>query len=119
YLALGFLVVLSWDVWKALWFEDPATGKSTLGLGAGPPVLPGNVTPRGGYRLSLHSLRRLAGGCRDEPGKEPLRRRAYGGVSCLNRRHMLWAWMSLFWVAFSDVYVRMLSLGIWSDWRIF
>jgi hypothetical protein len=26
--------------------------------------------------------------------------------------------MSLFWVAFSDLYVRMCSMGIWTDWRI-
>ncbi len=38
--------------------------------------------------------------------------------SCLNQRHMMWAWMSLFWVAFSDLYVRLCSMGIWSDWRI-
>jgi hypothetical protein len=26
--------------------------------------------------------------------------------------------MSLFWVGFSDLYVRLCSLGIWHDWRI-
>jgi hypothetical protein len=31
---------------------------------------------------------------------------------------MRWAWMSLFWVGFSDLYVRMCSMGIWTDWRI-
>jgi hypothetical protein len=31
---------------------------------------------------------------------------------------MLWAWMSLFWVAFSDVYVRLCAMGIITDWRI-
>jgi len=38
-------------------------------------------------------------------------------VSCLNRRHMVFAWCSLFSVAFSDVYVRMCSMGVWTDWR--
>jgi hypothetical protein len=32
---------------------------------------------------------------------------------------MLWAWMSLCWVGFSDIYVRLCSMGIWTDWRIF
>jgi hypothetical protein len=32
---------------------------------------------------------------------------------------MLWAWMSLFWVGFSDLYVRLCAMGIWHDWRIF
>jgi hypothetical protein len=31
---------------------------------------------------------------------------------------MNWAWMSLFWVAFSDLYVRLCSMGVISDWRI-
>jgi hypothetical protein len=32
---------------------------------------------------------------------------------------MRWAWASLFVVAFSDIYVRMCSMGIWTDWRLF
>jgi hypothetical protein len=31
---------------------------------------------------------------------------------------MLWAWMSLFWVGFTDLYVRFCSMGIWHDLRI-
>jgi hypothetical protein len=118
YLALLFLFILASDVWKALWFEDPGTGSTRFGLGVGTLVLAANVFLLGGYTLSCHSLRHLIGGGRDEVGKGPLGRTPYRCVSCLNRRHMLWAWMSLFWVAFSDVYVRMLSMGIWSDWRL-
>ena len=50
---------------------------------------------------------------------KPVRRVAHDCVTCLNRRHMLFAWMSLVWVGFSDVYVRLCSMGIWTDWRIF
>jgi hypothetical protein len=32
---------------------------------------------------------------------------------------MMWAWLSLFWVGFTDLYVRLCSMGIWHDWRIF
>jgi hypothetical protein len=32
---------------------------------------------------------------------------------------MLFAWCSLFSVAFSDIYVRLVAMGIWSDWRLF
>jgi hypothetical protein len=118
YLALLFLVVLAIDVWKGCWFTDPVTGKTVFGIGAGTLVLAVNVLLLGGYTFSCHSLRHLVGGCLDEPAKSPIRCQAYRAASCLNRRHMLWAWASLFWVAFSDVYVRMLSLGTWSDWRI-
>jgi len=55
---------------------------------------------------------------RDRLAGAPARKRVYDCVSCLNRRHMLFAWCSLFSVAFSDLYVRMCSMGIWTDWRI-
>jgi len=48
----------------------------------------------------------------------PIRHAAYNCVSCLNRRHMLYAWMSLFWVGFSGIYIRLCSMGVWTDWRI-
>jgi hypothetical protein len=32
---------------------------------------------------------------------------------------MRWAWLSLFWVAFSDIYIRLVSMGIWHDVRLF
>jgi hypothetical protein len=31
---------------------------------------------------------------------------------------MVWAWCSLFTVGFSDLYVRLCSMGIWNDYRI-
>jgi hypothetical protein len=119
YLALLFLVFLAHDVWKALWFEDGLTGRMEFGIGVGTLVLAINVVLLGGYALGCHSLRHLAGGFMDQMSRSPLCQKSYSCVSCLNRRHMLWAWMSLFWVAFSDVYVRLCSMGIWSDWRIF
>jgi hypothetical protein len=42
----------------------------------------------------------------------------YAGCSALNRRHMMFAWMSLFSVAFCDVYIRLCSMGVWRDIRI-
>ncbi len=116
YLALVFLVILAHDVWKALWFTNPQTGEVSFGLGAGTLVLAGNVFFLGSYTLGCHSLRHLIGGFMDR--LSPTRRNAYNCVSCLNRRHMLWAWMSLFWVAVSDIYVRLCSMGIFTDWRI-
>ncbi|MDZ7359874.1 MAG: succinate dehydrogenase [candidate division KSB1 bacterium] len=118
YLALAFLMILSHDVWKALWFENPSTGETSFGVGIGTLVLAGNVIFLGGYTLGCHSMRHLIGGVMDRLSASPTRRRAYNGVSCLNRRHMLWAWISLFWVAFSDVYVRLCAMGIIPDLRI-
>jgi len=118
YLALGFLLVLASDVYKALWFTDAATGAVHFGVGVGTLVLLVNVCLLGGYTLGCHSLRHLVGGCLDQMTQTPGRRRTYDCVSCLNRRHMVWAWFSLFWVGFTDLYVRLCSIGVWTDWRI-
>src|SRR5258706_12106176 len=118
YVALIFLVFLAHDVWKALWFADPATGKASFGIGVGTLVLAVNVIFLSGYTFGCHSLRHLAGGFLDEPSRAPLCHKAFNCATCLNRRHMLWAWMSLVSVMFADVYVRLCSMGIWKDWRI-
>ncbi|HYO45977.1 MAG TPA: succinate dehydrogenase [Gemmatimonadota bacterium] len=118
YLALLFLVFLSYDVWRALWWEDPATGSTTFGIGVGTLVLAVNVVFLGGYTLGCHSLRHLIGGYLDRLSGRPAQLTAYRCVSCLNRRHMTWAWFSLVWVAFSDLYVRLVSMGVWTDFRI-
>jgi hypothetical protein len=119
YLALAFLVFLAHDVWEALWFTDPATGARSFGIGVGTLVLAANTVLLSGYTFGCHSLRHLVGGRLDQLSKAPARFTAYRCVGCFNRRHMLWAWMSLFMVAFADVYVRLCSMGIWTDWRIF
>src|SRR5687767_2918072 len=117
YLALAFLFVLGHDVWKALWFTD-ATGNTTFGLGVGTLVLAMNVILLGGYTFGCHSLRHLVGGGLDETSRAPACQSAWRCVSCFNRAHMRWAWASLFWVGFSDVYVRLCAMGVWHDWRI-
>ena len=119
YLALIFIVILTYDAWRGLWFVDPATGEETLGLGVGTIVLALNAFLLGGYTLGCHSLRHLVGGGLDELFDKPIRRTAHACVGCLNRRHMLWAWTSLGWVCFTDLYVRMCAMGIWTDLRIF
>jgi hypothetical protein len=118
YLALLFLVVLARDVWEAMWFIDPATGRTSFGIGVGTLVLATNVVLLGGYTLGCHSLRHLTGGRLDEISRSPLCRRTYGAVSALNRWHHRWGWPSLVMVAFADLYVRMLSMGVWADWRL-
>ena len=118
YLAFAFLAVLARDVWEAAWFTDPATGRLTLGIGVGTLVLACNVVLLAGYTLGCHSLRHLAGGRLDRFSGADVHRGAYYCVSGLNRGHMLWAWMSLCMVMFSDVYVRMCAMGIWTDLRL-
>ena len=117
YIALFFLAILASDVWKALWFTDPATSRVSFGIGVGTLVLATNVVLLGGYALGCHSLRHLVGGRFDR--LSPIRLKSYECVSCLNSRHKLWAWMSLCSVAFTDFYVRLCAMGVWRDFRIF
>jgi hypothetical protein len=72
----------------------------------------------GGYTLGCHSLRHLVGGRLSQLSRKPVQHTCYNCVSRLNVRHMAYAWLSLFWVGFSDLYVRLCSMGIWTDWRI-
>ncbi|HKD42515.1 MAG TPA: hypothetical protein VKB87_19675 [Myxococcaceae bacterium] len=118
YIALVFLVILAHDVWEATSFTNPATGQEQFGIGVGTLVLAGNVILLGGYTFGCHSLRHLVGGFRDQLSSAPVRRRVYNCVGCFNRRHMTWAWCSLVGVAFTDAYVRLCSMGVWTDWRI-
>src|SRR5512141_433679 len=119
YFALIFLLFLSHDVWNAMWFANPLTGVKHFGIGVGSLVLTANVILLGGYTFGCHSLRHLVGGYLDRLSAAPARKKTYDCVSCLNRGHMRWAWSSLFMVAFSDIYVRMLSMGVWTDLRLF
>ena len=117
YAALLFLIILGLDAWRGYWFPD-ANGTKHFGIGLGSVVLTINVSLLTGYTLGCHSLRHLVGGYLDRLSGRPVRKKAYDCVSCLNRGHMNWAWASLFWVAFTDIYVRMCSMGIWHDWRL-
>jgi len=108
YFAILFIFILGYDAIVA--YRD--------GIRVGSLVLTLNVILLGGYTFGCHSFRHLIGGHVDELTKSPLVQKAYNCSSCLNRKHMNWAWCSLIWVAFSDVYVRLCSMEIWSDWRI-
>lgn len=117
YFALVFIVILCYDAVKAFTFQS-AQGPE-FGVGIGTLVMVINPILLGGYTFGCHSLRHLIGGRKDciSSCSAP-RQMAYHGVSCFNRGHMLWAWLSLFWVGFTDFYVRMCSMGVWHDWRL-
>lgn len=118
YLAVLFLFVLLYDVWKAMWFTD-AAGVTTFGIGVGTIILALNLVLLSCYTLGCHSLRHLVGGVLDRISERPARKFAYDCSSCLNRAHMRYAWASLITVGFADLYIRLCSMGIWTDWRLF
>jgi hypothetical protein len=112
YLALVFNVILTYDAILSYRFADG------FGIGVGSLVITLNAILLGSYSLSCHSLRHIIGGRKDEVSKNGLQLACYTGCSAMNRKHQLFAWLSLFWVAFTDFYVRLCSLGIWTDFRI-
>ena len=118
YAALVFVCILSYDAVLSYWFTDPATGRGGVGVGVGSLILTINPVLIALYTFGCHSLRHLVGGRKDCIGSGNVRRTAYDCVSCLNRRHMQWAWASLIWVGFTDFYVRMVASGAWTDWRL-
>jgi hypothetical protein len=118
YIAVIFLVMLSYDVWKALWWPDPAIGGVKFGIGVGTILLAVNVVLLSCYTLGCHVMRHVAGGSHDEVSKHPICDKAYACSSALNYKHQLFAWLSLFTVGFADLYVRLCSMGIWTDFRI-
>ena len=98
---------------KSFWF------RRHFGIGVGSLVLTVNVVLLGCYIFGCHAFRHLVGGSSTRSREHPVRHKLYDCVSCLNGSHKKWAWASLFSVGFSDLYVRLCSMGIWHDWRIF
>ncbi len=124
YFAVIFIFILLYDAWKAFWFTTsrdglPLVEGRVFGAGLGSLILLINPILLGLYTFGCHSLRHLVGGGRDHLAEAPGALAAYRCVSCLNRKHMLWAWCSLIWVAFTDIYVRQVASGAWTDLRFF
>jgi hypothetical protein len=118
WVALVFIGFLTYDVWLALWFTNPATGAREFGIGLGTLILAVNVVLLAAYTWGCHVVRHVVGGRLDEMSKSPVCDMAYACVSGLNVRHQLFAWSSLFSVMLADVYVRLCSMGVISDPRL-
>ena len=128
YVAAVFIFILAYDAFLGMQFTgeimengtfEPYEDGSHFGLGIGSIVLWGNVFFLGSYTFGCHSFRHLIGGGINLLSKAPVASKCYECVGCLNSRHMLFAWCSLFWVGFTDVYVWMCASGTWIDYRIF
>jgi hypothetical protein len=115
YLATTFNVILTYDAILAFRDEHGAWGH----MGVGTLVLLINAILLWLYSLSCHSCRHIFGGRLNSFSRHPLRYRFWTYVSSLNRRHMQIAWISLAFVAFADLYVRLVASGTITDLRFF
>ena len=114
YIAIGFIVILTYDGLMAFFRNGE------FGVGVGSIILMINPILLAGYTFGCHALRHAVGGnmnCFSCPnGKQNIRYRLWQGISWLNGRHMMWAWLSMIWVALADIYVRMVAMGKWIDY---
>ena len=118
YLAALFIVLLAHDAWKAMWFTD-ALGKQHFGMGVGTVVMILNPLFLALYTFGCHSFRHLSGGFLDSKSKSPVCGKTFDCVSGLNQKHMMWAWISLFGVGLTDVYIRLCATGHLKDIVLF
>ena len=88
---------------KDRWWRQPAINATLLWL----------------YSLSCHACRHTVGGRLKHFSKHPVRYWMWTQVSRLNARHMQYAWLSLFWVLFTDLYIRLVASGAITDPRFF
>ena len=117
YVAVIFIVLLTWDALLA--FRFPKSGGGTeFGIGVGTLVMWINVILLAGYTFSCHSCRHVCGGYVDVFSKAPARYRLWRGISRLNERHPAFAWLSLFSVGLTDLYIRLAAAGVFHDPRI-
>jgi hypothetical protein len=113
YLSLVILAFLWWDAILAFRFPDG------FGMGVGTVVLLVNAALLTLFSLSCNSCRHVCGGYLDSFHRAPVKYKTWSFISRLNARHMEYAWISLIWVALADLYVRLLSMGVIGDLRIF
>lgn len=115
YVAIAFIFFLTYDTGLAFFKE----GK--FGFGVGTLIMVINPILLGTYTFGCHAFRHLIGGHGDcfscPSGAAKLRYTLWGKVTWLNERHMLFAWLSLIWVGFTDIYVRLVAMGIWHDFN--
>jgi len=112
YIALVYNAILFFDALMAMRYQGE------WGVGVGSLVLLVNASLLGSYSLGCHSFRHLFGGrldCFTCDSGAKVGHGAWKIATWFNERHMLIAWTSLGWVMFTDIYVRLVSMGIWRD----
>lgn len=124
YIAALFVLILSIDaIWSVVGWQ--AIGSARAGafhVGVGSLVMILNAVLLGLYTFSCHSWRHILAGkldCFSCSGFTQARYDAWKKQTFLNEHHMLLAWISLFWVAFTDLYIRLCAMGVWRDIVLF
>jgi hypothetical protein len=115
WIAMAFNVILTVDAVIAFRNHQGQWGH----MGLGTLVLLVNAAMLWAYSLSCHACRHAVGGRLRHFSKHPARYWMWTQVSKLNAKHMQFAWISLFWVLFTDLYIRLVASGAITDPRFF
>ncbi len=112
YFAVLYIIVFFYDAYLSFFRGGE------FGIGLGTILLLGNPILLASYTFGCHSIRHLVGGSRDcySCGLSGNIAHKNGKiVGWLNRRHELFAWLSLIWIMIADFYIRMVSMGYITD----
>ena len=109
YFFYAAVVVIAFNIYDAVRSVLTPNG---LYFGLGSAIMILNAVFLSAYTFGCHSFRHLVGGRLDcfscDLGSQ-VRYSLWTKATKLNERHMLWAWVSLVWVAFTDFYIRWLA----------
>jgi len=115
-----YFLYLSIVVVGFLWFDAVSSfiyhGRFYLGVGS--VIMLVNVIALSGYTFGCHALRNIVGGgtnCFTCSLADRCRHKTWTLVSFLNGRHPTWAWVSMFSVGITDIYIRLLIHGVFLD----
>lgn len=109
YLAIIVLIVLWYDTVQAFHYTNG------FYIGVGSIIMLANVLLLTLYTFSCHALRHLVGGsvdCFSCVAAGQARHGLWSLVSKINPHHGNFAWFSLFSVAIVDIYIRLVSAGV-------
>ena len=112
YFAVVFNVLLFWGAIKSF------SNHGELGIGVGSIVLTVNAILLASFTLGCHAWRHMIGGkvdCFSCNARTRASHKVWSFSTWFNERHQLFAWVSFFFVAFADLYVRLVSMGIVTD----
>jgi hypothetical protein len=97
---------------------DGVAVETGWGIGLGSVFLVLNAFLLMMYTFSCHSVRHLVGGglnCFSCSAWARTRKRVWDRVTAWNERHRIWAWVSLFGVVATDLYIRLVANGHITD----
>jgi hypothetical protein len=116
YVATLVVAFLWYDAIRAFIFKT-STG-THFGIGLGSIIMLVNVICLSGFTFGCNSFRHIIGGkmnCFSCSATARTRHKAWQKISILNGHHQFWAWISMFTVGLTDLYIRLAAGGVFND----